>query len=44
MTANAFEEDKCKTKEAGMNEHIVKPLEKQVLIAVINKCIQSAQG
>lgn len=32
MTANAFIEDREKTKEAGMNEHISKPLDVKVLI------------
>ena len=32
MTANAFMEDKEKAKEAGMNEHIAKPLDLKVLI------------
>lgn len=27
MTANAYEEDRKKTKEAGMNEHLAKPIE-----------------
>ena len=34
MTANAFVEDRIKSKEAGMNEHLAKPLESEVLIAV----------
>ena len=34
MTANAFMEDRLKAKEAGMNEHIVKPLDVELLIKV----------
>ena len=32
MTANAFTEDKIKAKEAGMDEHIAKPLDRRVLV------------
>ena len=32
MTANAFEEDIRKTKEAGMNAHLSKPIETEVLL------------
>ena len=39
MTANAFVEDRIKSKEAGMNEHLAKPLESEVLIKTIaNYC------
>ena len=39
MTANAFAEDKIKSEEAGMNEHLAKPLESEVLIKTIaNYC------
>lgn len=37
MTANAFAEDKMKTKKAGMNAHLSKPLDKDKLIRVIAK-------
>lgn len=41
MTANAFEEDKRKALDAGMNEHIAKPIDtaalKQVLAKILNK-------
>ena len=40
MTANAFTEDRLKAKEAGMNEHIVKPLDVELLIKVINKLVE----
>ena len=39
MTANAFTEDRLKAKEAGMNEHIVKPLDVELLIKVIHKLV-----
>jgi len=37
MTANAFEEDEKKTKEAGMNEHLSKPIDIEVLISTVTK-------
>lgn len=37
MTANAFAEDKMKAKKAGMNAHVSKPLDKDILIRVISK-------
>ena len=37
MTANAFMEDKIKAKKAGMNAHVSKPLDKDILIQVIVK-------
>lgn len=37
MTANAFMEDKMKAKKAGMNAHVSKPLDKDILIRVISK-------
>lgn len=40
MTANAFMEDRLKAKEAGMNEHIVKPLDVELLIKVIHKLVK----
>jgi PAS domain S-box-containing protein len=36
MTANAFVEDMKKTKEAGMNEHLSKPLDPQKVIQVLS--------
>ena len=35
MTANAFTEDKLKAKEAGMDEHIAKPVEPQKLYQIL---------
>ena len=40
MTANAFVEDRIKSKEAGMNEHIVKPVDVELLIKVIHKLVE----
>ena len=37
MTANAFTEDRLKAKEAGMNEHIAKPVDVELLVKVIHK-------
>lgn len=37
MTANAFDEDRQKTREAGMNEHLTKPLRAEELVATIRK-------
>ena len=35
MTANAFTEDRLKAKEAGMDEHIAKPVDPELLVQVI---------
>ena len=35
MTANAFIEDRIKSKEAGMNEHIAKPIDMKLLVKVV---------
>ena len=35
MTANAFEEDRNKSKKAGMNDHLSKPIEPEVLYRVL---------
>ena len=40
MTANAFVEDIVKCKEAGMDEHIAKPLEVDKLLAKLSKYIR----
>ena len=37
MTANAFTEDRIKAKEAGMDEHVAKPVDVELLIKVIHK-------
>ena len=40
MTANAFTEDRIRAKEAGMDEHIVKPVDLGLLIKVIHKLVE----
>ena len=40
MTANAFTEDRIRAKEAGMDEHIVKPVDVGLLIKVIHKVVE----
>ena len=35
MTANAFTEDRIRAKEAGMNEHVAKPVDVELLMKVI---------
>lgn len=37
MTANAFVEDKVKSLEAGMNDHLTKPLQANLLIETLIK-------
>lgn len=37
MTANAFTDDRIKTKESGMNAHISKPINVKLLIDMISK-------
>ncbi len=37
MTANAFAEDAKKCREAGMNDHLSKPLQMEKVIATIAK-------
>ena len=36
MTANAFTEDRLRAKEAGMDEHIAKPVDVELLVKVIH--------
>ena len=37
MTANAFVEDRRRAYEAGMNEHLTKPLEPEVVLRTLAK-------
>ena len=43
MTANAFTEDKMRAKEAGMDEHIAKPVDGKLLVKVINELVKRDQ-
>ena len=40
MTANAFTEDRIKAKEAGMDEHVAKPVDMELLIKVIHRLVK----
>ena len=40
MTANAFAEDRIKAKEAGMDEHVAKPVDVELLIKVIHRLVE----
>ena len=40
MTANAFTEDRIRAKEAGMDEHVAKPVDVELLIKVIHKLVK----
>ena len=39
MTANAFAEDRIKSKEAGMSEHIAKPIDMKLLVKAIAQLV-----
>ena len=43
MTANAFTEDRIRAKEAGMDEHIAKPVDGKLLVKVINELVKRNQ-
>lgn len=42
MTANAFSEDKIKAQEAGMNEHIAKPINMKLLLRIVSKLVNQS--
>lgn len=44
MTANAFEEDARRTRAAGMNCHLAKPIEPQKLLSTLADCIPAGEG
>ena len=44
MTANAFTEDRIRAKEAGMDEHVAKPVDVELLIKVIHKFVVTVQS
>ena len=39
MTANAFTEDRIRAKEAGMDEHVAKPVDTELLVKIIHKLV-----
>lgn len=41
MTANAFDEDRRRSREAGMDRHLAKLLDPQEIIRTINECVKS---
>lgn len=40
MTANAFDEDRQATKNAGMNMHLSKPLDGREVIRAVSQCVR----
>ena len=44
MTANAFEEDKKKVLEAGMNAHLAKPIEMELVLRTISTYVHRSKG
>ena len=40
MTANAFTEDRIRAKEAGMDEHVAKPVDAELLTKIIHKLVK----
>ena len=44
MTANAFTEDRLRAKEAGMDEHIAKPVDVKLLVKVISRLVENSFG
>ena len=43
MTANAFTEDRLRAKEAGMDEHIAKPVDGKLLVKVISEFVENKE-
>ena len=44
MTANAFTEDRIRAKEAGMDEHVAKPVDVKLLVKVISRLVGNNLG
>ena len=40
MTANAFAEDVQAALDAGMDDHVAKPMNMDILTSVIEKCVK----
>ena len=40
MTANAFAEDVQAALDAGMDDHVAKPMDMDILISAIEKCVK----
>ena len=40
MTANAFAEDVQATLNAGMDDHVAKPIDMDILISAVEKCVK----
>jgi CheY-like chemotaxis protein len=43
MTANAFDEDRMVCLEAGMNDHLGKPVDPEILFETLVKWLEVAQ-
>ena len=44
MTANAFEEDVQETRRAGMDAHLSKPIDPELLYGTLQSCILSGEA
>ena len=44
MTASAFAEDRIAAKEAGMDEHLSKPVDAKLMMRTISKCASARKG
>jgi CheY-like chemotaxis protein len=44
MTANAFEEDRRKALDCGMDAHVTKPIEVDTLVGVIREVLEAREG
>lgn len=40
MTANAFAEDVQVALNAGMDDHVAKPVDRDILISAVEKCVK----
>ena len=40
MTANAFTEDRIKTRKAGMNAHVSKPLDSSLVVETVHHLVR----